>query len=183
MKFKEKKTNKEKKLSGEENDYDKNHSFINKVLEKQISYILKKGGSKLEKLDEAEKSEFDALSKQYKFLKDIESKYYSGGGLQPTVGLKDGGRVNYAEGTTPNTDLKVSEMSGDANEFPVKPVEKLSFADLRNRLPQEITDDIVQLIANSEEALQDFAYISTQQDINDFNLKYGVNLVLPPQKG
>lgn len=181
--FIEKETYTEKKLSGAEIDYYFQNRGSIKALEEQISDLLKKGGSKLEKLDEAEKSEFDALSKQYKFLKDIESKYYSGGGLQPTVGLKDGGRVNYAEGTTPNTDLKVSEMSGDANEFPVKPVEKLSFADLRNRLPQEITDDIVQLIANSEEALQDFAYISTQQDINDFNLKYGVNLVLPPQKG
>jgi len=49
----------------------------------------------------------------------------------------------------------------------------------RNRLPQEITNDIVRLLSNSAEALQDFAYIKTQQDINQFNIKYGVNLVLP----
>ena len=44
---------------------------------------------------------------------------------------------------------------------------------------KEITDDIVKLISNSSEALQDFAYIKTQQDVNQFNVKYGVNLVLP----
>ena len=55
---------------------------------------------------------------------------------------------------------------------------KLNFNDLRTRLPQEITDDIVRLIANSEEALQDFAYIRTQGDVEKFNVKYGVNLVL-----
>jgi hypothetical protein len=32
----------------------------------------------------------------------------------------------------------------------------------------------------SEQALQDFAYISTQSDVSKFNVKYGVNLVLPP---
>ena len=36
------------------------------------------------------------------------------------------------------------------------------------------------LIANSEEALQDFAYIRTQNDVSKFNVKYGVNLVVPP---
>jgi hypothetical protein len=35
-------------------------------------------------------------------------------------------------------------------------------------------------LANSEEALQEFAYIETQNDVNAFNLKYGVNLIIPP---
>ena len=61
-----------------------------------------------------------------------------------------------------------------------KPVIKLTYAQLRDRLPAEITDDVVQLLANSEEALQEFAYIETQNDVNAFNLKYGVNLIIPP---
>ena len=44
---------------------------------------------------------------------------------------------------------------------------------------KEITDDVVQLISQSQEAMQDFAYIRTQGDVDAFNLKYGVNLVLP----
>jgi hypothetical protein len=63
----------------------------------------------------------------------------------------------------------------------MKPVQKLSFEELRNRLPKEITNDVVQLIANSEEALQDFSYIRDQEDVNSFNVKYGVNLILPPE--
>ena len=63
----------------------------------------------------------------------------------------------------------------------MKTVENLDYNTLRNRLPKEITDDIVQLLANSQQGLADFAYIKTQLDVNDFNVKYGVNLVLPPE--
>ena len=64
-----------------------------------------------------------------------------------------------------------------------KPVQKLSYAQLRDRLPKEITNDVVMLLSNSEEALQDFAYIRTQDDVGKFNIKYGVNLVVPPTAG
>ena len=55
----------------------------------------------------------------------------------------------------------------------------ITFEELRARLPQEVGDDIVRLLANSSEALEDFATIQTEQDIANFNKKYGVNLVLP----
>jgi len=120
-------------------------------------------------------------------LEDLKKEYANQLYYRSIIGanFKDGGRVNYAEGTEDpmQTNLETNEMSGQSNEFPTKTVEKLSFAQLRDRLPKEITNDIVQLISNSEEALQDFAYIRTQQDINDFNIKYGVNLILPPAKG
>jgi len=102
-----------------------------------------------------------------------------------------GGRVNKAEGGMSITDNTVEDIAdattGQSQEvvdtnvdgFPMKPVQKLSFEEIRTRLPKEITDDIVRLITNSAEALQDFAYIKTQQDVNQFNVKYGVNLVLP----
>ena len=64
-----------------------------------------------------------------------------------------------------------------------KPVEKLSYTQLRDRLPKEVTDDVVMLLSNSEEALQDFAYIRTQDDVSKFNVKYGVNLIIPPAAG
>ena len=55
----------------------------------------------------------------------------------------------------------------------------ISYEELRSRLPQTITDDIVRLLANSSEALEDFATIQTEQDVANFNRKYNVNLVLP----
>jgi len=57
----------------------------------------------------------------------------------------------------------------------------ISYDQLRARLPNQITDDIVELMANSAEALEDFAMISSQQDVDLFNQKYSVNLVLPSE--
>ena len=102
--------------------------------------------------------------------------------------FKTGGRVQKQFGgmmdTTEDATMKEAEETNtivDTNVAgtPMKPVQKLTYEEIRNRLPQEITDDIVKLISNSAEALQDFAYIKTQQDVNQFNIKYGVNLVLP----
>jgi hypothetical protein len=78
-------------------------------------------------------------------------------------------------------EIEATNITQADQSVPMKPVQKLSYTDLRNRLPKEITNDIIQLMSKSEEALQDFAYIKTQEDINAFNVKYGVNLMLPPQ--
>jgi hypothetical protein len=111
------------------------------------------------------------------------------------TGLASGGRVGFAEGSedVDTTDtlkkdidqavkpIEATNVAEGDQSVPMKPVQKLSFEELRNRLPKEITNDVVQLIANSEEALQDFAYIRDQEDVNSFNVKYGVNLILPPE--
>lgn len=108
------------------------------------------------------------------------------------LNLKKGGRVKLASGsevedltdeTTDDTEvdkLETSQMTAQGQTTPIKPVMKLTYSELRARLPKEITNDVVQLLSMSEQALQDFAYISTQSDVNKFNVKYGVNLVLPP---
>ena len=57
----------------------------------------------------------------------------------------------------------------------------LSFEELRARLPKEVSDQVVRLIATSEAALLDFANIDTQEDISIFNQKYNVDLQLPAQ--
>ena len=118
--------------------------------------------------------------------------------LRKEVGFKElasGGRVGFAEGSedVDTTDtlkkdidqavkpIEATNVAEGDQSVPMKPVQKLSFEELRNRLPKEITNDVVQLIANSEEALQDFAYIRDQEDVNSFNVKYGVNLILPPE--
>ena len=62
----------------------------------------------------------------------------------------------------------------------VEPV-GMSFEELRARLPATITDDIVILLSQSGQALEDFATIQTQQDVDNFNTKYNVNLILPSE--
>lgn len=94
--------------------------------------------------------------------------------------LAEGGRIGYAQGTT-EEEVKMTETVVDTPGAPTpeRQVLKLSYSELRNKLPKEISDDIVELLANSTEALQDFAYITTQDDVSNFNVKYGVNLVIP----
>ena len=98
-----------------------------------------------------------------------------------TLFKKDGGRIKkQLGGGTETTAMEVSETVGQS-ETPTAQVQQLSFSELRNRLPKEITDDVIRLLSNSNEALQDFAYIRTQGDVSKFNTKYGVTLVLPAQ--
>lgn len=96
--------------------------------------------------------------------------------VKKALQLKEGGRVNLAE-SFPGT---VGEAA-ETQKTPTANVDRLDFNALRTRLPKEISDDIIRLLSNDDEALQDFAYIKTQGDVNTFNLKYGVTLVLPPQ--
>jgi len=99
-------------------------------------------------------------------------------------GYADGGNVTAnmnMETVTPQgmTDTSVTETVAPDTQQP-QPMQ-LSYDELRARLPKEITDDIVTLLANSYEALADFAQIATQTDVDTFNSKYGVELVLPQE--
>jgi len=73
-------------------------------------------------------------------------------------------------------------MTEEVIEDPTKPMPmQVTYDQLRARLPKEIGDEIVNLLANSYEALADFAAIATQADVDNFNTKYGVELVLPQE--
>ena len=85
----------------------------------------------------------------------------------------EGGRAGYRMGSEP---MMESVVEGKRQTGEVK---DLSYTELRARLPQEISNDIVQLLANSKQALLDFANIQTGEDIASFNQQYDVNLTLP----
>ena len=143
------------------------------------------------KINKQEKgsAKYNELLKEYmalsNFLRALNNNAVTAGvaTTDAIIGLttkKDGGRIKLAKGTPIEESVQVSETVGQG-ETPTAQVQKLSYDELRNRLPKEITDDVIRLIANSNEALQDFAYIRTQGDVVKFNTKYGVNLVLPAQ--
>lgn len=100
---------------------------------------------------------------------------YQGGGAEGVVstgGYDTTGRPAYdMEGG-----FQPSEIAGMPEEL-----SDISYEELRARLPQEVSNEVVRLLANSAEALEDFATIQTEQDIANFNKKYGVNLVLPAE--
>ena len=100
--------------------------------------------------------------------------------LEKTVKKAEGGRIGYAQGELVE-DISMQETIAPGPATPeVEPV-GMSFDELRARLPETITDDIVILLSQSGQALEDFATIQTQQDVDNFNTKYNVNLVLPSE--
>ena len=107
-------------------------------------------------------------------------KAYKESGEYP-AGMKDGGRAGYQMGGDVVED--VSMMSETATVSPTAPAQTqdLTYDELRSRLPREITNDVVSLISTSKAALTDFANIQTQQDVDNFNQTYNVNLVLPQE--
>ena len=97
------------------------------------------------------------------------------------LGLKKkaGGRVGYQGGELVE-DVSVTETMGPrTNQQGPQGPQRLTFGELRARLPREISDSIIQLLATSDEALLQFANIRTQQDVDQFNQTYQVDLILP----
>jgi hypothetical protein len=101
---------------------------------------------------------FKAALEQFKFLQN----------------MADGGRAGYQIGgmTTPQQTQETIQES---------PAQDLTYSELRSRLPNSISDQVVQLLANSKQALLDFAEIRTQQDVDQFNQQYDVTLTLPQE--
>ena len=95
-------------------------------------------------------------------IAELRKKYY----------FASGGRVGLKLGTEP-------KMMEEIAEQPTGEVQELSYTELRARLPQEISNDIVRLLSQSKQALLDFANIQTAEDIASFNQQYEVNLTLP----
>ena len=94
------------------------------------------------------------------------------GGITIPESKADGGRIGYKMGTP-------EPMMPTVAEAPKSEVQDLSYTELRTRLPQEISNEIVMLLANSKQALLDFANIQTGEDVASFNQQYDVNLTLP----
>ena len=94
--------------------------------------------------------------------------------LLEAQGAKDGGRIGYQIGG--NVSEEVMETAQDTGQ-----IQDLTYTELRSRLPQSVDDSVVKLLANSKQALLAFANIRDQQDVDQFNQTYGVNLTIPQE--
>ena len=121
------------------------------------------GGTKYQGDKSNEQLRIDALQQMRKVIE--------------TTFRAEGGRIGYAQG-----EMVEEQVTETMDQGPMAQSDNpISYDQLRARLPNQITDDIVELMANSAEALEDFAMISSQQDVDLFNQKYSVNLVLPSE--
>ena len=88
------------------------------------------------------------------------------------VDQRDGGRIGFANGG--NVNQKVS----DSKTAPIV----MGYDQLKAFLPDFISDRIVKLISSNPTAFREFAEIETNKDVDDFNEKYDVRLVLPERE-
>jgi len=117
----------------------------------------------------------------YKGKRDPQLAIDAIANVKKRLGMAKGGRVGYQSGNMVQPNAMQAAMPMDQGPEVPPEVQNIDYDTLRARLPQSITDDIVRLISTSAEAMEDFATIQTQQDINNFNEKYGVELVLPAE--
>jgi hypothetical protein len=122
--------------------------------------------------------------------------------IQEELNKAEGGRIGYQLGATnqgvqPMGNAQVQPASFTENiqetvQTPdktitedvqvrdqLKPSVDMDYAAFREKMPPEVTDDIVQLLYWNEDAFADFAQIANQDDVYAFNNKYQVSLVLP----
>ena len=146
-----------------------NTDFAENVLKGIINQL------KNETLPNSEELKYPEGKKDPELLKEAYRLYSEFFAAVPEVeeAKAKGGRVGLQMGGEP---MPMDQETAMPDKSP-----KIDFATLRARLPKEIGDDIVRLISASPEALEDFATIATQQDVDQFNKKYSVNLVLPQE--
>ena len=157
-----------------------NYTKSNPVTEGAIELFIKSSqgqtlfASITEELFDANPTGYESESDPQLYIDAIEQ-------IKKILGqFSGGGRTGYANGEMVEEQITETEtmapgpMGDSSNNL-------ISYDQLRARLPAEITDDIVELMTNSAEALEDFAMISTQADVDQFNRKYSVNLVLPAE--
>tara|TARA_X000001388_G_scaffold33525_1_gene23573 strand:- start:751 stop:1794 length:1044 start_codon:yes stop_codon:yes gene_type:complete len=179
------------KLAQIESDYQKDFElFVVKGFDASDIFNVIKGDTVQEKIFDLAEQELEGLGieesdPQYsqkifeiarrianEYAKSLQSSFAEGG---PVAMTED---VNVMTQTpTGMTDVNMSETEV-VDPTQAAPMQ-LTYDQLRARLPKEIGDEIVTLLANSYEALADFASIATQADVDNFNVKYGVELVLP----
>jgi hypothetical protein len=91
----------------------------------------------------------------------------------------EGGRVDRAMGTPEMGEQPMmNPMAVEQQDVAMETQDQGNdaYAMLRARLPQEIPDDVVKLIAYNKDAFADFASIKNQEDVSSFNQKYGVSM-------
>jgi len=102
-----------------------------------------------------------------------------------TAGDAEAMQITENDGTDASIDLQYGQgasenaMNESAGTMGMNESPEETYKMLRAKLPQEITDDVVQLISFNVKAFEDFAAILDAESVLDFNRKYGVELVLP----
>ena len=146
-------------------------------------------------LEEQKKLIFSGFETEASIKADIADAYFAENQSYPSVDFvekqyqkrksaisrAEGGRINKQMGggfdMAQEQPMQAAQTMAPGPEM-MQPQGQDPFTILRTRLPQEISDEVVSLIAYNKKAFADFANIQDQDDVDLFNQKYNVQLVV-----
>ena len=100
--------------------------------------------------------------------------------LQGIEESKDGGRVGFQQGGEAISEAVVDRAMQPTGINAGSPsISPMSFDELREKLPDYISDDVVKLLAENPMALMELAQAQTDRDLRAFEKKYKVDVTMP----
>ena len=151
-------------------------------LQELIREKMSEGGSTRAGDNEEKAAEDRMKMESDKFFIDEDGNLKKIPKKRPRQNTRPGMNEEIAADAARRAELNKRYGRAEGGAMPAAPKDSpLTFEELRARLPREVTDQVVRLLATSEAALLDFANIDTEQDIAIFNQKYNADLQLPTQ--
>tara|TARA_R100000388_G_scaffold3351_1_gene4114 strand:- start:380 stop:1720 length:1341 start_codon:yes stop_codon:yes gene_type:complete len=151
-------------------------------LQELIREKMSEGGSTRAGDNEEKAAEDRMKMESDKFFMDEDGNLKKIPKKRPRQNTRPGMNEEIAADAARRAELNKRYGRAEGGAMPAAPKDSpLTFEELRARLPREVTDQVVRLLATSEAALLDFANIDTEQDIAIFNQKYNADLQLPTQ--
>jgi len=151
-------------------------------LQELIREKMSEGGSTRAGDNEEKAAEDRMKMESDKFYIDKDGNLRKIPTKKPRQNTRPGMNEEIAADAARRAELNKRYGRAEGGAMPAAPKDSpLTFEELRARLPREVTDQVVRLLATSESALLDFANIDTEQDIAIFNQKYNADLQLPTQ--
>jgi hypothetical protein len=186
---------KPKSTYGSEKVYQMKKRDLNSINTKIQEALKLDPNADVSALEEQKKLIFSGFETEASIKSDIADAYFAENGSYPSadfvekqyqkrksaISRAEGGRINKQMGggfdTVQEQPMQTAQTMAPGPEM-MQPQGQDPFTILRSRLPQEISDEVVSLIAYNKKAFTDFANIQDQDDVDLFNQKYNVQLVV-----
>jgi len=158
----------------------------------KIDAKIKSNNDELDILNKEEKIIISRTKSRQEVKDEFVSEYEANKGFPPSNSVikdymqsqgffSEGGRIDKQMGggfdMAQEQPMQAPQTMAPGPEM-MQPQGQDPFTILRTRLPQEISDEVVSLIAYNKKAFADFANIQDQDDVDLFNQKYNVQLVV-----
>ena len=145
-----------------------------------VSPLMQEGKSLTEAIEEASGIKFIETAQDIVNQQGVTAPTLTTTTLQGIEKSKDGGRVGFQEGGEAISEAVVDRTMQPTGINAASPsISPMSFDELREKLPDYISDDVVKLLAENPMALMELAQAQTDRDLRAFEKKYKVDVTMP----